>query len=1017
MRQLICFCVRRPIATIMLGLGLMIIGLIASASLGVEFLPEVELPKLIVSTSFVGLPASEVRVLLSIPLEDALSSLKGIKRISSVSREGISTVSLEFHWGTDMQMAAVECRELIDIVYPSMPSEAKKPLVLPVDPGEEPVLLLGVFARDGELSFARRIAEREIKTRLQQVRGVGSIAVVGGAEEEVQILVDQEKMSARGTSLGEIASLLANSSFDYPAGVVREGPAEYLVKAEGSVKELSALGEFSVPGAGGGRFLIRDVASVQLGTKERISLFQIDGREGVGLLIRRRQGTSPVSLSAGIRAELERLRQSYGRDLELVVARDASRFISSSLKDLVLSAALGAGIAFLVVLFFVRDLGASLILISSVPISVVISLLFLRLTGRSINVMSIGGLSMGIGMMMDNSVVILENLQKRLIQEGWGVSAENVIRATDEMSGSNIGNLVTAVVVFLPVIFLPGVIGEVFTDLSLSVIFSQLTSFLVSVTLVPVLFLLTGRRRRNRPMAASQSMAGIERGFRRLSRAFLRRPAYLALVLAAATAAGLYSYRRLPFEFMPAVDTGEIGITVTLQHGASLDYISRVSSLVSAQLLRVRGVESVYARAGGEQDDAYYLADPRERRELLHLTAVLARARRPLSFDIARALRQTLAVEGASISVELPENVVAPLLGLQSGSLDLKISGQDQEQAIERAGELKKLIAGGGLFSSVEEYPAGEKPELQLIPVRDLIAKTGTDLLNIAGTVRAGLEGLLPTQMVIDGREVDVRLRLQPRDTSTLERIGRFLVRGPDGAVLQLSDLVNVREVSRPPALVRVDRSDVAYVEARSKSGARQQAQRFLRQLQSSRPYAESLETSVLRENLSAILATFGLVVLLLYLALGAQFESFLLPLLLLSSLPLSLLGIFAALYLGGKSLNFDSLLGIIVLFGIAVNNSIVLYENYRQRITSIQRGSILIAIYRGTSERLRPILITMLTTVMALVPIAVDTSQTSTQSSMAVAVIGGLFVSTTLTLFVIPQLFYLYLRRRRGAS
>jgi HAE1 family hydrophobic/amphiphilic exporter-1 len=1017
MRQLISFCVRRPVATLMLGSGLMIIGLIASAGLGVEFLPEVELPRLIVSTSFAGLPASEVRVLLSIPLEDALSSLKGIKRISSVSREGVSTVSLEFHWGTNMQMAAVECREMIDIAYPSMPSETRKPLVLPVDPGEEPVLLLGVFARDGELSFARRIAEREIKTRLQQVSGVGSITLTGGAEEEVQILVDQEKMAARGTSLEEIAGVLADSSFDYPAGLVREGPAEYLVKAEGSVKEPSALGEFSVPGAGRGRFLIRDVATVQLASKERLSLFQIDGREGVGLLIRRRQGTSPVALSAGIRSELERLRQSYGRDLELIVARDASRFITGSLRDLVLSAVLGAGIAFLVVLFFVRDLRASLILISSVPISVVISLLFLRLAGRSINVMSIGGLSMGIGMMMDNSVVILENLQKRLLQEGWGVSADNVILATDEMSGSNIGNLVTAVVVFLPVIFLPGVIGEVFTDLSLSVIFSQLTSFFVSVTLVPVLFLLAENRKRLRPLVPSRSMAEIERTFRRLSRAFLRRPAYLALVLAAATAAGLYSYRRLPFEFMPAVDTGEIGVTVTLQHGASVDYISRVSSLLSAQLLKVRGVAAVYARAGGEPDDAYYLADARERREILHLTAVLTRGRRPLAFEIARVLRQTLAVEGASISVELPENVVAPLLGLQSGSLDLKVSGQDQEQAIERAGELKNLVAGGGLFSSVEQYPAGEKPELQLVPVRDLIARAGTDLLNIAGTVRAGLEGLLPTQMVIDGREVDVRLRLHPSDTSTLERVGRFLVRGPDGAMLRLSDLVNVREVSRPPALVRVDRSDVAFVEASPRSGARRQAQRFLDQLQASRPYAESLETSVLRENLSAILATFGLVVLLLYLALGAQFESFLLPLLLLSSLPLSLLGIFAALYLGGKSLNFDSLLGIIVLFGIAVNNSIVLYENYRQRISSIQRGSILIAIYRGTSERLRPILITMLTTVMALVPIAVDTSQTSTQSSMAVAVIGGLFVSTTLTLFVIPQLFYLYLRRRRGAS
>jgi multidrug efflux pump subunit AcrB len=1017
MRQLISLCVRRPIATLMLCLGLIIIGLIASSGLGVEFLPEVRLPRLIVSASFPGLPASEVRVLLSIPLEEALSSLKGIKRISSVSREGVSTITLEFHWGTDMQMAAVECRELIDLVYPSLPSEAGKPLVLPVDPAEEPVLLVGVFSRDGDLSFARRIAEREIKTRLQQVPGVGSITLVGGAEQEVKILVDQEKMSARGISLEDIAGTLANSNFDYPAGMIREGRAEYLVKAEGSVKELRALGELSVQSEGRSRFRIQDVATVKLDAKERTSLFQIDGREGVGLQIRKRQGTSPVTLSADIRAELARLNRSYGRDLELIMARDTSRFIAASLRDLVLSAALGAGIAFLVVLFFVRDLGASLILISSVPISVVISLLFLRLFGRTINVMSIGGLSMGIGMMMDNSVVILENLQKRLVQEGRGVSVEGVVRATDEMSGSNIGNTVTAVVVFLPVIFLPGVIGAVFTDLSLAVIFSQITSFLVSITLVPVLFLLTGGGKPRRPGPAARSMADLERGFRAISRLFFRRPAYLALVLAAAAAAGLYCFRLLPFEFMPAVDTGEVQVTVTMEHGASLAYISRVASLVANRMKAVRGVESVYSRAGGEKDDAHYLANPRERRELLHLTAVLTRAPRRTSFLIARELRETLAIEGASVSVELPENIIAPLLGVQSSRLELKIPGNDQEQAVRRAGEIAKLIEEAGLFSSVELYPAGAKPEIHLVPVRDMIAKTGTDLLNVAGTVRAGLEGILPTQMYIDGRETDVRLQLQPQDAGSLEHIGRFLVRGPDGSILRLADLVSVRTVFRPPALVRLDRSDVAYVQAQPEGGRRPDAERLVQAVQASHPYVESLETSVLRENLSAILATFGLVVLLLYLALGAQFESFLLPLLLLISLPLSLFGIFAALYLTGKSLNFDSLLGIIVLFGIAVNNSIVLYENYKERISSIKKGPILIAIYRGTPERLRPILITMLTTVMALVPIAADTSQTSTQSSMAVAVIGGLFVSTTLTLFLIPQLFYSYLRRRRGAS
>jgi hydrophobic/amphiphilic exporter-1 (mainly G- bacteria), HAE1 family len=1015
MHRLIGLCVRRPVGTIMICLGLIVIGLIAASGLGVEFLPDVRLPRLIVSTAFPGLPAAEVRILVSIPLEDALSSLKGIKHISSVSREGASTLALEYHWGNDMQMAAVECRELIDVAYLALPSECRKPLVLPVDPSEEPVLLIGVFPRMGELAFARRIAEREIRTRLQQVNGVGSITLVGGAREEVKVLVDQERVASHGARLDDISDALADANFDYPAGMIVEGQAEFLVKAEGAVREVSKLGDFHVAGSTGTSFRIRDVAEIRRAEKDRLSVFQLNGREGVGLQVRKRHGTSPLSLSAGVREELSDLSRSYGRDLDIVVARDSSRFIAGSLRDLVVSAAVGAAIAFVVVLLFIRDVASSLILISSVPISVIISLLFLRLAGRTVNVMSIGGLSMGIGMMMDNSVVILENLQRRLVQERRGVNGDEVARAVDEMSASNIGNTLTAVVVFLPVIFLPGVIGSLFTDLSLSVIFSQITSFLVSITLVPVLFLLTERRRVATAHEAPRWTRAAERRFRSLLRLSMRRPVLLAAILCVGAAAGGYGFFRLPFEFMPPVDTGELDVTIALQHGTSMTSISRVGAFAASLLERVPGVESVSARAGGEEDDAYYLADPKERREILHMKVMLSPGKRRTSFAIAAELRKVLVVEGASVSVEAPENVVAPLLGMKAGTGSVKVLGADQEEAAARGAELAKVLERSGLFSSVALYPSGEKPEIRLLPDRDSLARTGTDLSTVARTLRGAIEGAVPTRILVDGKELDVRVLLRPADSSTLREVKQIIVAGPRGEALRVENLVTAANVNGPSALVRADRSDVTYVAAVPARGASSRAEGLVRRLQAERQYAESQDSSVLRENLVPIAATLALVVVLLYLVLGAQFESFTLPLLLLVSLPLSLLGISAALFVTGKSLNLDSLLGIIVLFGISVNNSMVLYENYTERTSRMSRGPILPAIYRGTSERLRPIMITMLTTVMALVPIAVDTSGTSTQSSMAVAVIGGLLVSTAFTLFLVPRLFLRFLRRRHG--
>ena len=1016
MRAFISACVRRPIATVMVFLAIVLLGLIGAAGLGVDFLPRLEVPRLVVAATYEGLPAKEVRSLITIPLEDALSSLKGAKRSSSISRDGSSSITVDFAWGTDMRMAAVEAREAIDVAYASLPSEASKPIVLQADPSEEAVLTIGIFPRSGDLALARRFAERDAKTRLQQASGVGTITLVGGAEQEALVAVDLDKLAARGLSPGDLGDILATSNYDYPAGSIREGNLEYVVKAEGSVKSLEGLSQFWCKSQDRPQFRLGDVASVSLAAKDKRSFFHAGGREGVALLVRKQAGASPVSVSAAVRRELAALERSYGSDFEFVVAQDRARFVSSSISDLVSSTAIGAAVAFVLLLLFVRDLSTALIMISSVPFSIIASLLLMRIAGRTINIMSLGGLAMGIGMMVDNSVVVLENLQRRLVQEGRGVNAENVIDYTHELSSSNIGATVTSIVVFLPVILLPGVLGAVFTDLALSVVFSQVASFAISISLVPVLFLLTQAGR------AGKAATGLrtEAVFRRAFRFVYRRPGLLVAVIAALALAGVLAFRALPFEFMPAVDTGEMDFELTLPEGSRLETVEAASRALEDAVADLPGVALVYARGGGEKDDAYYQADPRDRKEIAHVRAVLSEGRRPSASALVELARRRLSSAGlgvpggASLRVFLPESPVAGLLGIKEGSLEYSVSGDDQAEASRLAAEAADALASVAGPAGVELYPSGSKTETRLVPDRDAMAKAGVDLRALAEAARSVIDGSYPGRITIDGVDIDIHVAPREGYRDGPGSVGRILVRTTSGALVRLADMAEVREATEDSALMRMDRKDAKTVSLPFASAGRAakgtaKAREAAARIAAARPAMRRAGSSAIDENAQALVLTFALVLALLYLSLGAQFESWSLPFAMLLSLPLSLLGIFLALFVTGKSLNFDSILGIIVLFGVSVNNTIILYETYKERSEAGGRTS-LASIYRGTSDRVRPIVITMLTTVLSMAPVALDFSGRSTQSSMAIAVIGGLFVSTTLTLFVAPRVFAAYL-------
>ncbi|MBN2049766.1 MAG: efflux RND transporter permease subunit, partial [Spirochaetales bacterium] len=549
---------RRPVGTLMIGAALVLGGLGSLSTIDMDFLPDISVPKISVIAPYQGLPAAEIREMITLPLEESLLSLKGLKNMESLSRDGLALLELSFPWGTDRALAGLQTREIIDTAYLTLPSEAEKPQVLPVDPGDLPIIVLAVYPKAEDLSLARRLSEREIRMRLQQIEGVGSIQIRGGLEEEIHLEADPSLLAGRGLSIPTLAEEISGMNMDYPVGTVTEGSVEYLVKVKARAESLQELEDIYLPGT---TCRLKDLAALSLGTKKQQSFFlgwnnedNPPTHEGVMILMRRQGGFSPRLMAEHVKKELANIRRSYAGDLDIRLILDRSAILNRSFRDLAVSLLLGAGIAFVVLLIFIRNHRQALIVLLSMPSSLLWALLFLNLTGRTFNLMSLGGLALGVGMVVDNAIVVTERLGRLSLngksqKERAGLLAPEISR----IAPSLIGSTVTTIVVFTPLLFLSGMNGSLFLDLALGVVFALVSSLLIALTVIPVLFLLLkpqGEQLKRRDLFFSF--------FRKLSRKSLRRPALVFIILSVIGVAGILSLARLPMEILPPLNEGRL---------------------------------------------------------------------------------------------------------------------------------------------------------------------------------------------------------------------------------------------------------------------------------------------------------------------------------------------------------------------------------------------------------------------------------------------------------------------------
>jgi len=849
MKGFIGFFIHRPVTTLMAALTFLLIGILGILNLPREFYPNLETPKLVISAPYSTASTKDIRTMVTIPLEDALSSLQGLEGMESISRPGLSLIELKLKWGTDMLFAGIQTRGIIDSVWQGLPSDMKKPVVLAVDPNGQPLMTIGIIPESTALPNLKKIAEREIKTELQQVEGVASTILAGGRDKEVEVKTEASILSGRGLSLEDLANAISGNNLNYPTGTIIEGSKELMVKAKGRAENLKELESIPLKNKETGQyFLLSDLADVDFKLKEQKSYFGIAGSEGVGLILRRRVGENPIKVADRLKVVINSLNKRYEGQFFLVILNDSTIPIRENIRSLTLSLITGMIISFIILFLFTKKLGSALILLVSIPLSLSATLGLLYMINVTLNIMSLGGLTLGIGMLVDNSVVILENLQKNK-----AISPDEIYNGTIQMARSTLGSTLTSVLIFLPLLFLPGLIGSLYKDLALSISFSLLISFLVSITFTPVGYMFIKTNYICSDNVVRHKKTGwYKNNLKRL----LRHPIYIFLLILLAFLPLVISLPSLRINFIAETVQKELNLTIKYPTGTSLAWIKKQDGFLAEKIYSLQEISSVYSRIGAEDGDIFYLSNPEESSSILHITIEHHGDQAALKHKINIILSSL----STPFTLESTADPLKEILGLKKQGTWI-LTAKNPDDLKKRSEEIRYFFSSKG--EKIQIHPNIELSELHIIPKREQLTKKNLELSKLISTVHAGLEGVEQGHITIKGRDYPIRFRFP---FSGSNEIGNISILTSEGVIIPVSELAELKWETSPAKLLRINRMDAKWIDIKESDS-----------LQPDRPFSDlSLPDGSLFQRYSRkILLLFLISIILLYLYLGAQFESF----------------------------------------------------------------------------------------------------------------------------------------------
>ncbi len=1025
---------RRPVSIMVFYAAATFFSLISFFGMKQEFTPPIDIPSLLVISSYSAASPTNVRSLLTKPLENALSGIQGLKSMQSLSRNALSLIELKFQWGTDMLTAGIQVREVIDARYPSLPEQASKPIVLKTDPNQQPVMILGLYP-ETKLSELRQLTDRSLRSALQQTPGVGTVILKGGQKQEVKVELPPLRLSSVGLTIDQLGQLLRQSNFEYPAGSFREGRLEYLLKSSARAKDLNELGQLplrvSPNFANSGYLRLKDLSSeIYLGNARQLSYFGNGQREGIALIIRRQASANIVRLNRELRKKIARLEQKYEGIFRLEILYDASQEVRDSLGSLSRNLALGIAMVFVVVLLLVGNWRMAMILILAIPLSLLITVLLMYLSGLSLNRISLAALTLSVGLLVDNSVVVLEGLEKRRCCRG----IEQMIAVVQSSAMPVLGATATSILIFLPLLFLPNVIGAIYRDLSLTLSYALLSSFFVSMTIAPLSYhLLEAHFPSGSPRGSPSALIlrlnlfpVLERSYRKILKNVFRHYKiclFWAVVPLFSTVPLLIV---LPRKIVNESPGREVVLQIEASPNTSIQRMKELARAVHEQIQSIRvpleqyansPIAHIYIESGGEANDSYYYANPENTREKAWLHLVFADLIN--GQKVADAITASVDLREVRISAYPPSGPMMQLLGIQDKAVYRLSSLKDDA-------ELRKKIAPVMSEEKVDISPQGEQWEVAASPKREYLEQSGISASQLQSILQSFLEGKVVSEIELDGELYPIRLEIPGRKArSNYARIQslhdlRSMVipvqsPGQDGKPgelrqLRLGQLTRLGLYERSAALQRVNQKDSLSIGLEREGKWQKILQAFPAELRESLSI-RSISASVFAENAQKIVLILFVSLLLLYFFLGMQFSSFGEPLLLLLNIPFSLWGSSMFLWLTGQSLTISSFMGILILFGLCANNAIVLREELRRQIGD--KAPKPHQVYMVWVRRLRAISITTLSTILALLPSALN-PDSSGQQNLALTIIGGMLSSSFFTLCILPLASLLGQGRRR---
>jgi HAE1 family hydrophobic/amphiphilic exporter-1 len=1059
--QLVDFATRRRVTVVMCMVAIALFGFVSLARLKVNLLPDLSYPTLTVRTELAGAAPLEIENLITRPVEEAVGIIRNVRQVRSVSRSGQSDVTLEFVWGTDMDLAGIEVREKLDLLQ--LPLEARRPLLLRFDPSTEPVMRFALLEKsaahraDGDaheerLKFLRRFAEDRLKPDMEAVPGSAAVKVSGGFEDEIQVFVDQQKLAQLGLSIETVASRLRAENVNLSGGRLEQGTQRFLVRTLNEFQSIEEMADAIIASVGGQPVYLRDVATVTHGYKEREAVTRVNGREAVELAVYKEGDANTVQLASALSARVEVLRQTLPADTELTPVYDQSKFISSAIGEVRDAALIGGLLSILVLYFFLRDARATYVAGIVIPVSVIGTFMLMYLSGVTLNIMSLGGIALSVGTLVDTSVVILESISKKR-EAGLG-PFEAARTGTSEVATAVTASALTSIAVFFPMVFISGIAGQLFRDQALTVTYGHILSLLVGLTVVPML--VAGRDATGTTTAAAAPLNRFARGvawigalFGRMGRAisaFFRlifspfvwltqtsyrrlEQAYVPLlvwslrhrgrVIAAALALSLVTFAlvpRLGTELIPQLSQGEYNVDLRLPPGTPLDETDRVVEAAQRSAIQIGGVALSYSVAGsGDRLDANPV-DAGENTGKLSITLVPGSGRAEEAASM-NALRPRL-----DMVAGLQYQFSRPSLFTFSTPLEVVVSGYDLERLRTVAEQVRSRMEAAGSYTDLRSTVEAENPEIQIVFDQDRATRLGLKVRDIADRVVTSVRGEVATRYRLRDKQIDVLVRSVDARAASIEEIRHLIVNPGSERPVPLSAVAEVTLSVGPAEIRRIGQERVAVVSA-SYTGsdlgtAVQDLQDMLAHIDLPPGVSSYLagQSEEMQDSLRSLAFTLALAVLLVYLVMASQFESLVQPFVILFTIPMGLIGVVWAMFLTHTTISVVAMIGIIMLTGIVVNNAIVLIDAVnRARQRGLDKHAALLYAARA---RLRPIAITTVSTILGLVPMALGFGDGSeVRTPMAITVIGGMAVSTLLTLVVIPVVYSLMVRERAAVT